>query len=88
MSKEGSLVDAGVKYGLIAKAGSWYNYGEKKIGQGRENAKDFLLQNPDIAMLIETKIRAALLPVDDKVEVTETPKKKKADNPDQKELEI
>ncbi len=88
MSKEGSLVDAGVKYGLIAKAGSWYNYGEKKIGQGRENAKDFLVQNPDIAMLIETKIRAALLPVDDKIEVTETPKKKKADNPDQKELEI
>ncbi len=88
MSKEGSLVDAGVKYGLIAKAGSWYNYGEKKIGQGRENAKDFLAQNPDIAMLIETKIRAALLPVDDKIEVTETPKKKKADNPDQKELEI
>jgi recombination protein RecA len=59
ISKEGDLVDMGVAAGLIEKSGSWYSYGEERIGQGRENARRFLLDNPDIAGSIETKIRGA-----------------------------
>ncbi len=59
----GELVDLGVKYGFINKAGSWYSYGDQKIGQGKENVKAFLSDNPDIAKEIETKIRAEALGV-------------------------
>jgi recombination protein RecA len=61
--KEGSLIDAGVKYGLIQKTGSWYSYGETKIGQGRDNVKKYLIDNPATAKEIENKIRATLMPV-------------------------
>jgi len=54
----GELVDLGVKYGLIQKAGSWYSYGSEKIGQGKENVKSFLKENPEKATEIEAKIRA------------------------------
>jgi recombination protein RecA len=59
ISKEGDLVDMGVAAGLIEKSGSWYSYGEERIGQGRENARRFLLDNPDIAASLETKVRGA-----------------------------
>ncbi len=59
----GELVDLGVKYGFINKAGSWYSYGDQKIGQGKENVKAFLSDNPDIAKEIEAKIRAEALGV-------------------------
>lgn len=88
MSREGSILDAGVKYGMVSKAGSWYQYLDKKIGQGRENAKEFLMQNKDIATLIEDKIRSVLLPKDETAETTEPVKKKKAEDPSQKELDI
>jgi recombination protein RecA len=65
ISKEGSLMDAGIKYGLIQKAGSWYSYGDQKMGQGRDNVKKFLTENLDISLIIEEKIRASLLPKDD-----------------------
>jgi recombination protein RecA len=58
VSFTGELVDLGVKYGLIQKAGSWYSYGKDKIGQGKENVKKFLEENPDKAQEIEAKIRA------------------------------
>jgi recombination protein RecA len=58
VSFTGELVDLGVKYGLIQKAGSWYSYGKDKIGQGKENVKKFLVENPDKAQEIEAKIRA------------------------------
>jgi recombination protein RecA len=48
-----------VKAGVVEKSGSWYSYGDERIGQGRENAKLFLKQNPTVAMEIEDKIRAA-----------------------------
>ena len=59
ISKTGELIDIGVKAGVVEKSGSWYSYGDERIGQGRENAKTFLKQNPGVAMEIEDKIRAA-----------------------------
>jgi recombination protein RecA len=59
ISKMGELVDIGVKAGVVEKSGAWYSYGDERIGQGRENAKLFLKQNPSVAMSIEDKIRAA-----------------------------
>ena len=59
ISKRGELVDLGVKLGLVDKAGSWFSYGDERIGQGRENAKTFLKDHPEMALEIEDKIRAA-----------------------------
>ena len=59
ISKVGELVDIGVKAGVVEKSGSWYSYKDERIGQGRENAKNFLKQNPSVALDIEDKIRAA-----------------------------
>ncbi|MCU0900438.1 MAG: recombinase RecA [Cypionkella sp.] len=59
ISKTGELIDIGVKAGVVEKSGSWYSYGDERIGQGRENAKLFLKSNPGIAAEIEDKIRAA-----------------------------
>ena len=59
VSKTGELVDLGVKAGIVEKSGSWYSYGDERIGQGRENAKTFLKENKAIALEIEDKIRAA-----------------------------
>jgi recombination protein RecA len=53
----GELVDLGVSYGFIQKAGSWYSYGDEKIGQGKDNVKTFLKEHPEKAKEIETKIR-------------------------------
>ncbi|HSH35070.1 recombinase RecA [Schnuerera sp.] len=57
ISKEGNVLDTGVEAEIIDKAGSWYSYEEHRLGQGRENAKDFLRENPKIALEIEKKIR-------------------------------
>lgn len=57
ISKEGNILDVGANSDIIKKSGSWYSYGEYKLGQGRENAKDFLKENPEITKEIETKIR-------------------------------
>lgn len=57
ISKEGSILDAGVTADVVNKAGSWYSYGDYKLGQGRENSKDFLKENKDICDEIEKKIR-------------------------------
>ena len=54
----GELVDLGVNYGFIQKAGSWYAYGNEKIGQGKDNAKQYLKENQQVAKDIEAKIRA------------------------------
>lgn len=58
ISKEGGIIDCGVEANLIKKSGSWYSYGEDKIGQGRENAKQFLRDNPQIYVEIELKVRS------------------------------
>ena len=57
VSKMGEMLDLGVKSNIIEKSGSWYSYDSQRIGQGRENARKFLLENPDIANTIETKVR-------------------------------
>ncbi len=62
ISREGELIDLGVKHGLVEKSGAWYSYGEERIGQGKENVREFLKQNPDIAGEIDAKLRALLLP--------------------------
>jgi recombination protein RecA len=62
ISREGELIDLGVKHGIVEKSGAWYSYGEDRIGQGKENVRDFLKQNPDIAGEIDSKLRALLLP--------------------------
>jgi recombination protein RecA len=62
ISATGSLLDAGIKYDVISKSGSWYSYGEERIGQGRENVKDFLEKNPEIAADIEDKARRTIFP--------------------------
>jgi recombination protein RecA len=59
ISKRGELVDLGVKAGIVEKSGSWFSYGDQRIGQGRENAKTFLKDNPQVAWEIEDKIRAS-----------------------------
>ena len=59
ISKMGELLDLGVKAGIVDKSGSWFSYGDERIGQGRENAKTFLKENNRIAYEIEDKIRAS-----------------------------
>ncbi|MDM7462383.1 MAG: recombinase RecA [Tepidimonas taiwanensis] len=60
ISREGEIVDLGVLHKVIEKSGAWYAYNGEKIGQGRENAREFLKENPDLAREIENKIRAAV----------------------------
>ena len=60
ISREGDLIDQGVERKIIEKSGTWFSYGGERLGQGRENAKAFLKQNPDIASEIEKKLRAAM----------------------------
>jgi recombination protein RecA len=56
------LVDLGAKHGIIQKAGAWYSYGDTRIGQGKDNARQFLAENPEMAAEIETQIRDIMMP--------------------------
>ena len=64
ISREGSLIDMGVDIGIVKKSGAWYTYEADQLGQGKENARTFLLDNPDLSNEIETKIRAHFAPVE------------------------
>jgi len=59
ISREGTILDLGEANDVITRSGTWYSYGETKMGQGRENARNFLKENPDIAREIEDKVREA-----------------------------
>jgi recombination protein RecA len=59
ISREGNLIDLGVEKGLVKKAGAFFSYGDIRLGQGRENAKQYLSQNPELAQEIEQKLRAS-----------------------------
>lgn len=59
ISKEGNILDVGIEQGVITKAGAFFSYGDTRLGQGRESAKQYLKQNPDLAKEIEEKIRAS-----------------------------
>jgi len=69
ISREGELIDLGVQHNLIEKSGSWYSYNGDRIGQGKENVRDFLKDNSEIANTIETAIRALVF---DKVDEKES----------------
>jgi recombination protein RecA len=60
ISRTGELVDLGVEHKLVQKSGAWYTYGDLRLGQGRENAKQFLRENADVFEEIETKLRQNL----------------------------
>jgi recombination protein RecA len=60
ISKVGELIDMGVEYGIVQKSGSWFSYESNKLGQGRDAVKQLLLDNPEVAIEIETKIKAKL----------------------------
>jgi recombination protein RecA len=61
ISKEGGIVDMGTETGILVKSGAWYSYNGERLGQGRENVKEFLRQHPDIAQEIDTKIREIVI---------------------------
>ncbi|MDP4709214.1 MAG: recombinase RecA [Rickettsiaceae bacterium] len=61
ISKEGELIDLGVKYEFVEKSGAWFSYGEIRIGQGRENAKQYMRNHPEVASELEGKIKTKLL---------------------------
>ena len=61
ISKDGELIDLGVKYDLVEKSGAWFSYGEQRIGQGREKAKQYMKDNPEIALELENKLKELLL---------------------------
>ena len=62
ISRMGEIIDLGVQHDIVNKAGSWYSYGDDRIGQGKENVREFLKSHPEMAEEIEGKIRAKLLP--------------------------
>ncbi len=72
ISHEGEIIDLGVKQGLINKSGSWYSYGDDRIGQGKENVREYLKANPEIAAEIERKVREQLLPKSKNGDANET----------------
>jgi recombination protein RecA len=60
ISREGEIVELGVNHRIVEKSGAWYAYKGEKIGQGKDNAREFLREHPEIAQEIEAKIRAAV----------------------------
>ncbi|MGY0560818.1 MULTISPECIES: recombinase RecA [unclassified Luteimonas] len=62
ISREGELIDMGVNEKLVERAGAWYSYGEERIGQGKENARQYLKDNPELAARLEAQIRERLMP--------------------------
>ena len=73
ISKLGEIIDLGVKAGVIEKSGSWFSYDSTRIGQGRENVREFLKQNPDIAVSIEKAVRASTNKIADELLGTPEP---------------
>ena len=60
ISREGNILDLAVEHGLVKKSGAWYTYGDEQLGQGRENAKQFLAENPEVAERLERELRSRL----------------------------
>ncbi len=85
ISASASLLDAAVKYELIDKRGAWYSYGEERIGQGRENAKVFLEEHPEIVADLEKKLRPLMFPLLEKPVEPEEAAKKTAEKTKEKD---
>jgi recombination protein RecA len=64
ISREGGLLDVGIAAGILSKTGAWFNYGDMRLGQGRENARDFLKQNPEVAERIDDEIRGKVASIE------------------------
>jgi len=62
ISREGELIELGVVHNLVEKSGAWYSYNGERMGQGKENVRQFLKENPDIADEIDRKLRAEMMP--------------------------
>jgi recombination protein RecA len=62
ISREGELIDMGVEARLVEKSGAWYSYNDERIGQGKENARQFLKENPAAATLLENALREKFVP--------------------------
>jgi len=62
ISREGELIDLGVAHDIVQKSGAWYSYQDERIGQGKENVRQFLTDNRDVADAIDARLRAELLP--------------------------
>ncbi|MDQ6629147.1 MAG: recombinase RecA, partial [Pseudomonadota bacterium] len=78
ISREGEVIDMGVEAKILEKSGSWYAYNGEKIGQGKDNARDFLKENPALAVEIENKVRFAMgIPLLPGAQVEEAPAKLK-----------
>ena len=60
ISRQGEIIDLGVQAKIVEKAGAWYSYNGERVGQGKDNAREFLRENPDIAREIENKVRTTL----------------------------
>jgi recombination protein RecA len=71
ISKEGDLIDLGITMGIVKKTGAFFSFGETRLGQGRENAKEYLRQNQEIASEIEHQIRAKGMPTTSPISVEE-----------------
>ena len=70
ISREGSLLDVGVEHGIVRKGGAWFTYDEVQLGQGKENSKNYLRENPDLALQLENDVYKAVGMVDLEEEVT------------------
>jgi recombination protein RecA len=68
ISREGGLLDVGIAAGILSKAGAWFNYGETRLGQGRENSRDFLKAHPELADRVESEIRGKVASIEVGVE--------------------
>ena len=78
ISRMGEIIDLGVQHGIVDKAGSWYSYGDDRIGQGKENVREFLKKHPEMAEEIEGRIRSKVLP--SKAEIAEAAEKAAAED--------
>ncbi len=83
ISREGSLIDVAVEHGIVRKAGAWYTYDGDQLGQGREKAKDYLRQNPELAMQLQDQVlRAVGVITDETDEADEAEEASEAGTPD------
>ena len=71
ISREGELIDMGVEAKLVEKAGAWYSYGDERIGQGKENARNYLKENPQVAVRLEAALREKFVPTEIKPDEAE-----------------
>jgi recombination protein RecA len=86
ISRHGEIIDMGVNAHILEKSGAWYAYNGEKIGQGRDNAREFLRENPDLSIEIENKVRTSLgIPLLPVAEPEVKAKAKKADKADKSE---